>query len=74
MNQAFRRTALILAVAGQSIVVPVARISCDFVRPATAMLQRVNNALPTSPRWGYSLDRLGKAAEMRAILQPGSVT
>lgn len=74
MSLHIRETALILVMAGQSILVPVARISCDFVRPVTAMLQRVSNALPTSPRWGYSLDRLGTSAELRAVLHPGSLT
>ena len=74
MTYPLRRTVLLLAVAGQTVVVPVARLSCDYVRPVTAVLQRANNALLTAPRWGYALDRLGKPAGLRAIPYPRSFT
>ena len=74
MTYPLRRAVLLLAVAGQSVVVPAARISCDFVRPVTAVLQRANKALLTAPRWGYTLDRLGAAAELRAIPLKRSLT
>ena len=64
MNYRLCRTALAFAVAGQSLVAPVARIPCDYVRPITAIVQRVSDALLTSPRWGSSLDRLGGRFEV----------
>jgi hypothetical protein len=74
MTYPLRRTVLLLAVAGQTAVVPVARLSCDYVRPVTAILQRANSALLTAPRWGHGLDRLGAPAELRAIPYPRSLT
>jgi hypothetical protein len=62
MNRQLHRAALVLALAGQSIVAPVARLSCDYVRPVTVALQRVSSALPTSPRWGHVTDRAGAAS------------
>ena len=62
MNRQLHRAALVLALAGHSIVTPVARLSCEYVRPVTAALQRVYTALPTTPRWGHVMDRAGAAS------------
>ena len=64
MNRRLCRTALVLAVAGQSLVATATRLPYDYVRPMTAVVQRVSNALLTSPRWGYSLDRLRGGLEV----------
>jgi hypothetical protein len=74
MNPRFCRTALVFALAGQSLVGPAARIPCDYVRSVTQAAQWVSNLVATSPRWGYSVDRLGRTFEMRVIPNSRSST
>ena len=67
MNRQLHHAALVLALAGQSFVAPVTRLSCDHVRSVTAALQRVSTAAPTSPRWGYVIDRAQAATSRTPI-------
>jgi hypothetical protein len=71
MVRPIHRAALVIALAGQSLAAPVARLSCDYVRPVTAAMQRVYTALPTSPRWGYVMDRAGAASSRTTLSTQG---
>ena len=72
MNHRIGPAALVLALAGPSIVVPAARLCCDYVRPVTAVVQRIHAALPKSPRWGYALDRAAAIPVRPAVTPHGA--
>ena len=66
------RIALLAAVAAQAFAPLGTRLAGGHGTTATALLQRANNAVVTSPRWGHSLDRVASAVNRQPVVHPRS--
>jgi hypothetical protein len=66
------RIALLAAIAAQSLPSLVTRLTGEHAEAAAALLQRANNAVVTSPRWGHSLERVASVVNRQTVANPRS--